>query len=173
MHKHVYACSQTHRHRNTHPTTEATLGDSTIPRKPHHIMETANLTQQCPKNQIHPRKTVREAADWADTHHEPTEFWGACNMSSEDQVLLPSMTQNLRVCGRAVSKENERQKTLQQDQESGDMCVRVCQSGADIRLKAVAKEGKCQKSKLLMARTQIREEALCFLSPFSKTIKTP
>lgn len=85
---------------------------------------------------------------------------GARNTSSEGWVLPSSVTQDL--C--------KLQKPPQQEQESGDTCVHVRQSGAGTRLKMVAEGGggKCQKSKLFMARTQIREEALCFLSPFSK-----
>lgn len=54
------------------------------------------------------------------------QSWGACNTPPEGQALLPSMTQNLRVYGRAVSKENKWQKALQWEQESGDMCVCTC-----------------------------------------------
>lgn len=69
MHKHVYACLQACRHRETHPTTDATLGSQ----EPPHSMETDNLAQQCLRSKMHPRKPVREAADWTDTHQEPKE----------------------------------------------------------------------------------------------------
>ena len=35
-----------------------------------HIMGTANLAQQCLRSKMHPRKAVRETADWTDTHQE-------------------------------------------------------------------------------------------------------
>lgn len=54
------------------------------------------------------------------------------------------------------SSEQRQQKLLQFDQRVGPgMCVRVYIRSTRSCLRTVAKGEKCQKSKLLMARTQI------------------
>lgn len=53
-------------------------------------------------------------------------------------VLLPGMTQNLRIYRRVVSRKKELQKPLQHEQEPGDMCVRV---RASIRSRHMSENG--------------------------------
>lgn len=60
---------------------------------------------------------------------------GARNTSSEGWVLPSSVTQDL--C--------KLQKPPQQEQESGDTCVHVRQSGAGTRLKMVAERGAIEQ----------------------------
>lgn len=87
---------------------------------------------------------------------------GARNTSSEGWVLPSSVTQDL--C--------KLQKPPQQEQESGDTCVHVRQSGAGTRLKMVAERGEnVRKASCSWQGPRSERKLFAFFLPFLNTKK--